>query len=291
VFTVPGGLAFTKGHGAGNDFVLYSDGSDQIPLTKELAMALADRRLGIGADGVIRAVPCAALEEGAAAVEAGAEWFMDYRNADGSLAELCGNGVRVFAEFLRAEGLVDFQDSDSVLIGTRAGAILVRREDDAYAVELGQWKFCGGQGAVRRGGDRQVSVRGLETSQGGLSVNVGNPHVVVPVTAEDLSKLDLSAPPELEPEPSGGANVEFIAVDGAAGTIRLRVHERGSGETRSCGTGAAAAALAAWAWAGAAGPTSWTVETAGGTLRVRMMDDVVELAGPVVLVARGATLE
>jgi diaminopimelate epimerase len=164
---------------------------------------------------------------------------------------------------------------------------MVRRQDQLYAVDLGKWKFCGGQGAVRRGGDRQVSAGGMEEPKPGLSVDVGNPHVVVRVAAETLGQLDLSHPPVIDPPPPNGANVEFMVVDQPAGEIRLRVYERGSGETPSCGTGAAAAALAAWAWAGAGGPDSWTVRVPGGTLTVRMVDDVVELTGPAKLVDFG----
>jgi diaminopimelate epimerase len=227
------------------------------------------------------------LDDGAEAVEEGAEWFIDYRNADGSLAELCGNGIRVFLEFLRAQGLATLADSEAISIGTRAGVVLVRREDQIYAVDLGRWKFCGGQGAVRRGCDCQVFVGGAVRPLGGLSVDVGNPHVVVQVTAEELPELDLTKPPVIEPAPPHGANVEFMAVDQAAASITVRVHERGAGETLSCGTGAAAAALAAWAWAGAGGPATWTVRVPGGTLRVRLLDDMVELAGPAKLVFTG----
>jgi diaminopimelate epimerase len=286
---LPTGLAFTKGHGASNDFVLYADPEGALPLTPPQIRALADRRRGIGGDGVIRAVRCAAIAEGAAAAEAGVEWFMDYWNHDGSTAEMCGNGVRVFAEFLRAEGLVS-PEADAIEVGTRAGVVLVRREDGVYAADLGEWKFPAGQSAVRRGCDCQVFTAGAARPLGGLSVNVGNPHVVVRVEPGELVALDLRTPPVLDPPPAAGANVEFVQTDGPAGVIRMRVHERGVGETRSCGTGAAAAALAAWLWAGAAGPTTWKVLLPGGTLRVRLLDDVVELAGPVSLVARGVTL-
>jgi diaminopimelate epimerase len=280
-------LAFTKGHGTGNDFVLYADPSGDRPLTEELAAALADRHFGVGGDGVIRAVRSAAIEDGAAARSEGVEWFMDYRNSDGSLAEMCGNGIRVFVAFLLAEGLVDLSGGQAIQIGTRAGLVTVRQEDQNFVADLGTWKFCGGQGAVRRGCDVQVFAAGLDRPAGGLSVEVGNPHVVAPVSAEELEAVDLSSAPRLTPAPTGGANVEFALIDRAAGVIRMRVYERGSGETLSCGTGAAAAALAAWAWAGAAGPTTWTVQLPGGSLGVRMIDDVVELTGPAELVAKG----
>jgi diaminopimelate epimerase len=280
-------LAFTKGHGTGNDFVLYADPAGERPLTKDLAVALADRHFGIGGDGVIRAVKSAAIEDGADALTEGAEWFMDYRNGDGSLAQMCGNGIRVFVDFLLAEGLADLSDGQAIQIGTRAGVVEVRIEDQDYVVDLGTWRFPGGQGAVRRGCDTQVFVAGLERPLGGLSVDVGNPHVVASVSADELQSLDLATAPRLAPPPPGGANVEFALVDRTAGVIQMRVYERGCGETLSCGTGAAAAALAAWAWAGAAGPTTWLVQLPGGALKVRMADDVVELTGPATLVAKG----
>jgi diaminopimelate epimerase len=280
-------MAFTLGHGTGNDFVLYADPTNELPLTEELAAALADRHFGVGGDGVIRAVRCAAIPDGAEAAEAGAEWFMDYRNSDGSLAEMCGNGIRVFVAFLQAENLAHPDDGEAILVGTRSGPVLVRCADHEYAVDLGKWKFLGGQAAVRRGCDCEVFAAGLDRPLGGLSLSVGNPHVVVVLSSTELEALDLTTAPTISPAPPGGANIEFIVVDGAKGVIRMRVYERGSGETLSCGTGAAAAALAAWARAGAEGPTTWQVELPGGVLRVRMLDDVVELTGPAKLVARG----
>jgi diaminopimelate epimerase len=95
-------IHFTKGQGTGNDFVLIADPDGALDLSREQLAAIADRRFGVGADGVIRAVRSANLPEGAAALaeDDGAEWYMDYHNADGSPSEMCGNGIRVFAEFL-----------------------------------------------------------------------------------------------------------------------------------------------------------------------------------------------
>jgi diaminopimelate epimerase len=293
----PAGLQFTKGHGTGNDFVLFADPDGVIDFTAELAAGLADRRFGIGADGVIRAVRSEHVEEGQTvlALDPAAEWFMDYRNADGSLAEMCGNGVRVFVAFLQDQGLVTLGDGDTVSVGTRAGVCEVRCDGHEYAADLGAWKFPGGQAAVRRSCDVQVFADGVERPLGGLSVSVGNPHVVASVTAEELAALSLREMPQVTPAPKNGTNVEFVvlspvSVGDTEGEITMRVYERGVGETLSCGTGACAAALAAWAWSGPAGPTTWTVNVPGGRLRVRMLDDVVELTGPAELVARGQLL-
>ena len=116
-------IAFTKGHGTGNDFVLFSDPDGEVTLADAQIAALADRRFGVGGDGVIRAVRSERLPEGAAvlAEDASAEWFMDYHNADGSAAEMCGNGIRVFGAYLLAEGLLDLAVGETVAIGTRGG--------------------------------------------------------------------------------------------------------------------------------------------------------------------------
>ncbi|MCL1897286.1 MAG: diaminopimelate epimerase, partial [Micrococcales bacterium] len=250
------GLLFTKGQGTGNDFVLFADPEGRVDFTPEMASSLADRHFGIGADGVIRAVLNAAVPEGQAILEKepSAVWFMDIRNADGSGAEMCGNGARVFAAYLAHRGLVDLPDDGSLAIGTRAGVVWVHREDQGFAVDMGTWSFPGGQTAVRAGSDTQVQAVGLDRVLPGLSVNLGNPHVVAKVSATELAGLDLTQAPELDPAPPHGANTEFVAVapvsfGDTCGTIDMRVYERGVGETLSCGTGACAAALAASAWA------------------------------------------
>jgi diaminopimelate epimerase len=286
------GIVFAKGHGTENDFVLYSDPDGRAPLTGELARALANRRTGIGADGVIRAVRTADAGLGPGA-PVGAEWFMDYRNADGSLAEMCGNGIRVYAEYLREEGLADFAGGRAIAIATRGGVRAVRRVAPDYSVDMGGWSFPGGLAAVRAGGDVRVEAWGLG-ERAGLRVDAPNPHAVVLVDRAELDRVDLDNRPGVAPIPKDGANVEFVAVlppDPATGEGRLamRVHERGAGETRSCGTGAVAAAVAARALADAA-PAAWRVEVPGGRLRVAFRGDRAELRGPAVLVASGRVL-
>ena len=288
--TDTGALHFTKGHGTENDFVLVPDLDGSRDVTADQVRRLTDRRAGIGADGVIRVVPTqAAAEQHVRDQAAAARWFMDYRNADGSAAEMCGNGSRVFAAYLRREGL---ETADEFAIATRGGVKMVRFDGDLIAVNLGSWRIVDVDGASAEGFDAMVKVHGHDPMPG-LSLDLGNPHVVVALPdSADLAALDLTGVPEVNPAAPHGTNVEFVRPIGP-GHIAMRVHERGVGETRSCGTGAAAAALATRWWAGADAATDlWRVDVPGGTLRVRALPDhQVELAGPAVLVADGvATL-
>ncbi|WP_091789496.1 diaminopimelate epimerase [Pedococcus dokdonensis] len=279
--------AFTKGHGTENDFVLVPDLEGVRDLSAQEAALLADRRAGIGGDGVIRVVPTALSTESTVLSQAtDARWFMDYRNADGSVAEMCGNGTRVFATYLRREGL---ETADEFAIATRAGTKVVRFESpDLIAVNLGPWRLAQQAIADEEGFDALVHL-GRHEPFSALSLDLGNPHTVVALPEPvDLDTLDLHLAPAVNPVPPHGSNVEFVRPMGA-GHIRMRVHERGVGETRSCGTGAAAAALATRFWAGDVTDT-WTVDVPGGRLRVRALPgQEVELAGPAVLVADGTT--
>ncbi|GAA3743550.1 diaminopimelate epimerase [Leifsonia bigeumensis] len=277
-------LHFTKGHGTGNDFVLFADPDGAVNLGPDQIRALCDRHFGIGADGVIRAVRSKALPDGAAALaeDAAAEWFMDYHNSDGTVSEMCGNGIRVYARFLLENGLAELESGQTLPIGTRGGVRDVQRNATGYQVDLGRWSLDGGEPLVR--------ARGLKVARPGLGINVGNPHVVVALSSDDeLDSADLAWIPILDPEPEAGANVEFVVpgdplVKDGVGHIRMRVHERGSGETLSCGTGAVAAALATRYWAGEGAPDQWRVEVPGGVLGVRMWaaedGEHVSLSGP-----------
>lgn len=282
-------IAFTKGHGTGNDFVLFADPDGEVELDAAQRAALADRRFGIGGDGVIRAVRSAKLAEGAAALAENprAEWFMDYHNADGSIAEMCGNGIRVYGAYLLAQGLIELAVGETTAIGTRAGVRqLTRTGEHEFEVDLGAFVVAG---------EAMVSAKRLEIDRPGLAVGVGNPHVVVALADDaELNALDLGEAPVVTPTPPNGANVEFVvpgAITAEAGRIRMRVHERGSGETLSCGTGAAAAALATRHWAGESAPDVWRVQVPGGELGVRVVgtDDGehVVLSGPAALVFDG----
>jgi diaminopimelate epimerase len=279
-------LAFTKGHGTENDFVLVPDLDGALGLSAERAAVLADRRAGIGADGVIRVVPTELSDDPRVRDLAGAApWFMDYRNADGSLSEMCGNGTRVFAAYLRREGL---ETADEFVIATRAGAKRVRADGLEWAVDLGPWRLADPAVADRDGFDALVHLDD-DDPYSALSVDVGNPHTVVALPeAVDLASVDLTRAPRVRPEPPKGTNVEVVRPVGP-GHLVMRVHERGVGETRSCGSGACAAAVATSFWAGSLDATStWRVDVPGGRLTVRLLPDHgVELAGPAVLVADG----
>jgi diaminopimelate epimerase len=284
-------LHFTKGHGTGNDFVLFTDPDGEIDLSAPQLAAIADRHFGVGGDGVIRAVRSANLPEGAAALaeDDGAEWFMDYHNADGSPAEMCGNGIRVYARYLIDNGLASLEPGETLSIGTRGGVRDLQRNVSGFQVDLGRWSLDGGEPLVR--------AKNLPVARPGLGIEIGNPHVVVALSSEEeLESADLSFIPRLEPEPADGANIEFVVpleplVRDGVGHIRMRVHERGSGETLSCGTGAAAAALATRYWAGPDAPNNWRVELPGGALGVRMWaaedGEHVSLSGPAELVFEG----
>lgn len=273
------GLPFAKGHGTGNDFVILPDRDGELDLSPDLVAALCDRRRGLGGDGLLRVIRTAAHPD--VSTRSGeAEWFMDHYNADGSQAEMCGNGVRVYARYLVEAGL---QAGPSIPILTRAGRVVAEIGDELIAVDMPMPRLYGQSAA---------HVAGKEFA--GTVVVCGNPNLVCWV--DDPSVLDLREPPELDradfPEQ---ANVEFIAPSGEM-TVRMRVVERGVGETLSCGSGACAAAavvlrdMAAKGRpddqaAGAAGVVA--VDVAGGRLTVTIGDGRCVLAGPAVIVAAG----
>lgn len=284
-------INFSKGHGTGNDFVMILDESGSLDISPEQVRLLCDRHFGIGADGVIRVVPSKMIPEGALCLEEddSAYWFMDYRNADGSVAEMCGNGVRVFARFLTDKGLVELAEGQTLHIGTRAGVKDVQRNRAGFVVDMGRWR--------PESEEHLVSASGLDVARPAQAINVGNPHLVVALASdEELAALDLAKAPQLDPIPVAGANVEFVVpyeplVTNGVGRIKMRVFERGVGETLSCGTGIVAAALATRLWAGSAAPNHWTVEVPGGTLGVRMFateeGEHVGLSGPAEIVFDG----
>ena len=294
------GVRFVKGHGTENDFVLLHDPEGELELSASTVARLCDRRAGIGADGLIRVVRAGALADGEGQA---AEWFMDYRNADGSPAQMCGNGTRVFAAYLAAAGLVALPDGAAVRIGTRAGVKTVRRDGASYVTDLGPWFLPGGADAVAGGADSEVSVTGTPLAAPGaalpaLSVDVGNPHTVVALPgADELTAADLRSAPAVTPQPPDGSNVELVVplhdATARVGHLAMRVHERGVGETRSCGTGVVAAVIAARAWGGADAPSVWTVDVPGGRLSVTLPEGTLlagesaHLAGPAVLGVAG----
>ena len=282
-------MEFAKGHGTQNDFVLLPDPEGRLALTPAVVSALCDRRRGLGADGVLR-VTTAGIAQADGVFDRlpegvdEADWYMDYRNADGSLAEMCGNGVRVFAHYLRASGL---ESRDEFVVGSLAGP---------RPVQLHAWDPTTADVTVEMGktaqlGTGEAIVGGRPFA--GLAIDVGNPHLacVDPVmTIEELGALDVAAPVSFDPAQfPEGVNIEVLTAP-MAGTVSMRVHERGVGETRSCGTGTVAAAIAALAYSGAT-TGKQLVRIPGGEVTVTVTDASSYLRGPSVLVARGELSE
>ncbi|QMU80568.1 diaminopimelate epimerase [Streptacidiphilus sp. PB12-B1b] len=280
------GLRFLKGHGTENDFVIVPDPDGRIELGPAAVARLCDRRAGIGGDGLLRVVRSAAHPEARAMADE-AEWFMDYRNADGSIAEMCGNGVRVFARYLVLAGLAE---PGELAVATRAGIRRARLAADGpdgpapVTVRMGRADLPGPDGIRVTVGERNWPA---------LNVNMGNPHAVAFVDDLDHAGDLLTAPPVA---PAGvyptGVNVEFV-VDRGPRHVAMRVHERGSGETRSCGTGACAVMVAAARRDGldpavTGQPASYTVDVPGGRLEItELPDGTVEMTGPAVVLAEG----
>ena len=257
-------MRFVKGHGTENDFVLLPDLKGSLDLTTTLVRRLCDRRAGLGADGVLRVVPSRLAAE-AASYAADASFFMDYRNADGSIAEMCGNGVRVYARYLVEAGLAP---AGAMRLATRAGIKDVMVDGESVTVDMG----------VAVVGD-PVSIDGHAAT----SVDLGNPHAVVHVRSVDA--LGVLAPDRTD------LNVEYVEDTGPT-SLRMRVHERGVGETRSCGTGACAAVVATMLRTGQPRGAEYDVEVPGGRLTVTWREDGhVLLQGPAVLVAEGSWRE
>ena len=283
-------IAFTKGHGTGNDFVLVLDPEGELSLSSKQIAKICDRRFGIGADGFIRVVKSSKLPEGKQILEAepAALWFMDYYNADGSSAEMCGNGIRVFARYLLDRGLAKIEGGSTLAVGTRAGVKDLTQGSNGFAVDLGRWKLTS---------EFTVEASGIEVARPGQGIEIGNPHVVVALSSDaELKQLKLFEAPVVEPAPVNGANVEFVVpndpmIKDGVGYFSFRVHERGVGETLSCGTGIAAAALATRYWAGASAPNQWQVQARGGVVAVRMFatedGEHVSISGPAELIFDG----
>jgi diaminopimelate epimerase len=283
-------LAFTKGHGTGNDFILIFDEHGQIEISQEQVALMCDRHFGIGADGLIRVTPTAKSAEVSHLLEQepAAAWFMDYRNADGSKAEMCGNVIRVFARYLLDNSLAELTSGSTLPIATRAGIKDLTATQTGFAVDLGLFRVGDDETLVR--------ARGLSVARPALAVNVGNPHRVVALAdIAELEGIELGRAPILEPEAAEGANVEFVVLDeplikeGVAG-LTMRVHERGVGETLSCGTGIAAAAIAIRHYAGGE-QNYWKVTVPGGQVAVRMFPtedgEHVSISGPAELTYSG----
>jgi diaminopimelate epimerase len=276
-------IAFTKGHGTGNDFVLVLDAGGELTLSQAQIAKICDRHFGVGADGLIRVIHSANLPEGKAILEQepNATWFMDYYNADGAPAEMCGNGIRVFARYLLERGLAQIEGGSTLPVGTRDGVKDITKSSNGFAVDLGRWRLDG---------ESVVDASGLSVARPAQGINLGNPHAVVALASDlELAELRLQDAPKVVPVPEAGINVEFVVpsdpmVKDGVGHISMRVFERGVGETLSCGTGIAAAALATRFWAGSDAPSSWQVSVPGGVVAVRMFatedGEHVGISGP-----------
>jgi diaminopimelate epimerase len=251
----------TYGHGTHNDFVLVFDPSDEHSITTSQTAAICDRENGIGADGLIRII------------KRNEKWFMDYRNADGSIAEMCGNGIRVMARYLVERG---HQPEGIFAIDTRDGVKHLRVPlTDDISVNMGQ--------ASDEGESITAATNGKIWN--GYNISVGNPHAVVFV--DDINDVGLLLePPVVRPKDSypEGVNVEFVQIT-SDNEILMRVYERGSGETQSCGTGTCAVALAATIHSNKKLPATWIINPPGGRLEVSIDGHSnATLIGPAVLV-------
>lgn len=265
------GLTFVKGHGTENDFVIVPDLRGTLSLTEQDVRTLCDRRAGLGADGVLRVVLADRDEEGLAQLRSvpgplpTGVYFMDYRNADGSVAQMCGNGLRVFARYLVSAGLAP---AGELQVATRDGVKQVLVPPDGGPISVGMGRAVVGE---------PVEVDGTLAT----SVDMGNPHAVLHVV--DVDALGTLAPSRTD------LNVEYVA-DVGPRHVAMRVHERGVGETRSCGTGACAAVVATILRTGEPRGHAYRVDVPGGSLEVTWHEDgTVTLTGPAVLVATGET--
>ena len=252
----------TYGHGTENDFVLILDADDSLQLTEDFIASLCNRETGIGSDGLIRMVK-----------QSDGKWFMDYRNADGSTAEMCGNGIRVMARYLVEHQL---QPAGIFPINTRVGMkYLAVPEEGDISVNMGHVEEIFGEIEVESNGKKWI----------GYNINVGNPHAVVFVNdvadAGDLKSAPVVTPADEYPD---GVNVEFVQKL-ENGELAMRVHERGVGETRSCGTGTCAVALAATLDSKGRLPATWIINPPGGRLKVEIDGhNNATLTGPAVLI-------
>lgn len=287
-----------KAHATGNDFVVYLDEDGTHEPTADEVRFLCDRHFGIGGDGLIRLAHPQAVsdvnERQIADCAAGdADWFMDYRNADGSLAEMCGNGTRAITLFAQRQGIADQPGGKPFHLGTRAGVkVLTSLGDvpglgkDVFQVEMGAWKRGDVDGY-------EVTIPGTSGSARGTFVDMGNPHVVAVLedafaSLPNVEDLDLVTKPVVAPEIPSDQNVEFVRIDEQsegddAGEATMRVNERGCGETLSCGTGLCATAITLRAKTGI---DHWIITVRGGTLRVDVTDEDVKLTGSATIVGK-----
>ncbi|MCO6558604.1 MAG: diaminopimelate epimerase [Bifidobacterium sp.] len=287
-----------KGHGTGNDFVVYIDRDGKFEPSADEVRHICDRHFGIGADGLIRLtrpeyVSDLTTEQVVQCRDGEAEWFMDYRNADGTLAEMCGNGTRVTTLLAQRAGIAEAPGGAPFKLGTRAGVKTLRSlgalepyGKDVFQVSLGP----GNIGALNT---YKVMIPGTDGEAAGTFVDMGNPHVVS--VLEDgkaslpaVEDLNLIVKPVVNPTIETDQNAEFVRIDTCdkdadAGRATMRVNERGCGETLSCGTGLGATAVTLRAKTGV---SHWDIGIRGGLVHVDVSDDDVRLTGAAVIVAK-----
>ena len=299
----------TKGHATANDFIIYADPTGAYDPSPEEVRAICDRHRGIGGDGLIRLTRPEYVEDLSVIIKnmlrgQGADWFMDYRNADGSLAEMCGNGTRLTARFAQTLGEMGTEVGSEFSLATRAGVktLVYRGEVDGlgsqvFTVHMGGW-------SAEEVGALDVTIPGVKGSAKATFADLGNPHVVsvvadatgsvseLPQTSlPDVEDLDLTRTPVVTLALPNGQNVEFVRIDSldgadsgssaSTGRATMRVNERGVGETLSCGTGLCATGVVLRKLTGR---SHWTITVRGGALLVDVADDSVDLTGDTELV-------
>ena len=271
-----GHIALTKHHGAGNDFLVTLDLPDAWHPTDAEVVALCHRRMGLGADGLIRVL----------AGRNGAHLAMDLRNSDGSTANMSGNGIRCMVQAAVGGGVVG---PGPVTVATLGGERTVHYRAGQHG---GPAVADVDMGPITLGADLDISevaaritgsipVAGSGEPLGWLrrvrTVDMGNRHLVLwgaPVPPGSVAPIGRA----LERSVPGGANVEFVSAGPRAGELELRVWERGAGETLACGTGTCAAVAAVHAWG--EGPGAMAVHNPGGTLVVALEAGGARLTGP-----------
>jgi diaminopimelate epimerase len=262
-------LTFSKMNGLGNDFVFIEDLEEALDFSPEAVAWFCDRHFGIGADGLILVRPAAAPD---------ADYRMHYFNADGSLAEMCGNGARCFAKYVVDRGLVGPAASALVIetLGGLKPVTFTRDPDgrlDLATVDMGEPVLAPERIPTTFTGT-QVYDCPIETPWGEVlvsAVSMGNPHAIIWVEDVATAPVDTVGPfLERHARFPKGTNVEFAQLVDET-TIRVRVWERGVGETLACGTGACATAVAGTLSCRTGRQT--TIELPGGDLAIRWHED------------------
>ena len=304
------GRELIKGHATLNDFLMLVDPGCEVAISGADIAAVCDRHRGIGADGFVRVVRTTALP-GAGSFAASvpeAEWFMDYYRADGTVAEMSGNAARLFAHVLDREGLCPIADGESVTIGTRGGARTITRLGELWTVDMGPARLASPEEAEDEGWDTAVDVPGLAGQRAALSVEISGPHTVVALGEESeleaaafAGLTDSAVPVAYDPAPEAGTNLELVVPLGeetdpdtqsSVGIARMRVLERGVGESLSYGAGCCAVAVALHAWTGPGAPEDYRLLVPGGEIGVHVgadplgEDSSVLLTGPATITGR-----